>query len=393
MHRIRFANQLRGLAALGVACSHLIGVYWVFPAVVTAATASSPPLPQALPGLFWLVGHPWFNLGPFGVGVFFLISGLVIPISLGTHSRLSFLGARLLRIFPTYVACLLLLVGVIALNAAGWGRPFPYRIGDVVGNALLGYDLVGRPSIDLVNWTLSIELKFYVLVVLLAPWIRRGSVLALLGVGVAVFACDRLIAAGVLGPADPAPSTPGYTASSHLLCLTFMLMGTAFNYHLRGLVRTRTLLAVLAALAGLFVLTWRTSVWAVQFPVVTVNYAYALALFGGLYAVRRHIPANPVLDAMAAISFPFYVLHSILGFSVMRLLMTGAGWPYYPALAAAVLTILAAATLIHRAVERPTIRVGRHLAPRRPVSEASPTRDRGVTDFEASSASRFPGQS
>ena len=89
MSRIRFANQLRGLAALCVAVSHLIGVYWALPDVVSAVTATAPPPPAPYPDLFWLVLRQWFNLGPFGVALFFLISGMVVPFSLERHGRAS----------------------------------------------------------------------------------------------------------------------------------------------------------------------------------------------------------------------------------------------------------------------------------------------------------------
>ncbi len=359
MHRIRFANQLRGIAALAVACSHLIGVFWALPEVVSSATFS-PAQGGPVPGLFWIANLAWFQLGPFGVGLFFLISGLVIPFSLERHSRLSFMLARLLRIYPTYVAALLLQMLVLYGAAQAWGRPFGYGGWTIAANALLIYDLIGQPSIDLVNWTLSVELKFYLLVVLLAGPIRRGSPAALIGAAASILLANAALAR--LGWLDAAPSTPLHTLSSHSLCLTYMLLGTLFNFHLRGKIGTGWLAGSLVTLSLLFVATWQMSVWRAQFPVVTLNYAYALILFAGLYAARRHIPRNPVLDALAAVSFPFYVLHSLLGYSVLRALMVGLGLGYEPALAGALAVVLAACALLHWAVERPTIRAGRRLA-------------------------------
>lgn len=365
--RVRFANQLRGLAALSVAASHLIGVYWAMPDVVSAVTFS-PPQQGPIPAAYALVDHTWFNAGPFGVAIFFLISGMVVPFSLDKHSRLTFIGARLLRIYPTYIAALLLEMAASYLTAATWHRPFTIPPSLILSNALLVYDLVGHPSLDLVNWTLSVELKFYLLVVLLASPIRRGSALTLLAAALAILALNALIAQGYLGDIAALPSSPTYTASSHSLCLIFMLIGTAFNFHLRGLVSTPKTAALLLALTAIFLVTWRLTVWQVQYPLVTANYLYAILLFTFLYVLRRHIPKNPVLDAMAAISFPFYVLHSLLGYILLRALMLGLNLAYAPALAITLPTLIVAATALHYAIERPTARAGQSLARLRPAS-------------------------
>ena len=359
--RIEFANQLRGLAALSVAASHLIGVYWLIPDVVSLVTFS-PPAAGPPPAVISVFVFPWFNFGPFGVAVFFLISGLVIPISLETHGRLGFACARLLRIYPTYIVALLLEMAVLRGASLAWGRPFGWTSRAILANALLLYDLVGVPSIDLVNWTLSVELKFYLLVMLLLPWIRRGSGVALLAAAVAVLAGNAAMAAGLVGDVAAPLSTVSYTASSHSVCLIFMLIGVAFNFHLRRLISTAGLVGLVVLLLAVFTETWRLGVWRDQFPVVTDNYYVAVLLFAALYAMRRWIPANPVLDPMAAISFPFYVVHSLLGYSLLRALMVGAGFSYGVAFAITLPTLLAVAAAIHVAVERPTIRAGRRLA-------------------------------
>jgi peptidoglycan/LPS O-acetylase OafA/YrhL len=141
-----------------------------------------------------------------------------------------------------------------------------------------------------------------------------------------------------------------------------MLIGVAFNFHMRRLLSTAGLVGLVVALLALFTETWRFGVLRDQFPVVTINYYAAVLLFAVLYAARNRIPANPVLDSMAAISFPFYVVHSLLGYSLLRALTVGAGASYGVAFAITLPVLLAVATAIHVAVERPTIRAGRRLA-------------------------------
>lgn len=358
--RIVFANQLRGVAAASVACSHLIGVFWAMRLVVGDASFT-PQQVGPNPPIFALVSQPWFNFGPFGVGLFFLISGLVIPISLEKHTRANFLAARALRIYPTYVAALLIEVAVLYANARYWGRPFGYTRWTILSNCLLIQDLVGQPSIDLVNWTLGVELRFYLVMALAARAVLRGNVAVLLGVALAALGLNAALAGGVLGLNLHGPTPLAAAVSMDSLFIVFMLIGVLFNYHLRGHLGTAALAFWIALLGAIFVLCWRESVLASQYPLVTVNYGYALALFAGLYAVRRWVPDSRVLDALAAISFPFYLVHSMVGYSALKLLMLSWGWGYPAALAAAVAAVVLLATGLHAAVEMPTMQLGRSL--------------------------------
>ena len=79
-------------------------------------------------------------------------------------------------------------MAVLGARRCVWQRPFGWSAGAILANALLIYDVIGEPSIDLVNWTLSVELKFYLLAMLLLPWLRRGSAAALLAVAVTILA-------------------------------------------------------------------------------------------------------------------------------------------------------------------------------------------------------------
>ena len=332
--------------------------------------------------LFGLVAFSWFNFGPFGVAVFFLISGLVIPISLRQHSRRTFLVARLLRIYPTFMAALAVSLLVVWANARWWGLPFPAGPRTVLGNMLLIQNILGEPDVTLVSWTLAIELKFYLVMMLVRPAILSGSVSALFMVGFAALAGNLAATSPALAPwiaAVPQVENVIYWESSGLV---FMLIGVLFNYRLRGLVSLAHALAAGAGLTALFVAVWCTGAFADQYPVVTVNYLYALALFGALFALRGRVPRIPLLDALAAISFPLYLVHSLVGYSALKALTMGAGLSYRAALPVTLILVLAVAALLHVSVERPTIALGKRLSRAGspgggPAADARPlTRDR-----------------
>lgn len=374
--KLVFANQLRGVAALCVAVSHLVGFFWLMQDFLALATMSPQQggAPPAWP--LWLVTHRWFNFGPFGVGLFFLISGLVIPFSLERHSRLGFLAARALRIYPTYLAALIAETALLYAASLYWHRPFVYGWATIAANATLLHPYLVLPSVDMVNWTLGIELKFYVVMAAIAPRVRAGSVAALLGVSCAVLASVLVLARWGAGlGAGLGAAADAFTLEATYV--PFMLVGVLFNYRLRGLLRMPAFLGSGAVLLAIFVVAWRASSIAAQVPEATVNYFTALALFATLFALRRHARPVPLLDWLAGVSYPFYLLHAVLGYSAMKLLMVSGGLPYGAALAVAVGATLGIAWVLHVAVERPTMELGRRLGESSPGGSVTRRLPRG----------------
>ena len=358
--RIPFLSQLRGLAAIGVATSHLLGVFWLQQDVISAATLS-PAQPGLAPDLAALSQYPWLRVGQLGVAFFFLISGFVIPFSLVRNSWISFARKRLLRIYPMYIGAFLLEMAAVYASAQFWGQDFTIDRWAILTNALLVYDVFGYPSLDLVNWSLAAELKFYLLALMLLPAFRRGRMGPLMAASATGLALNAALALGLLGPVDQLPNAIS-TLSHVAVCLAYMLVGTAFNFHYRGLITGRALLAYTLPMLTMFMLSWRLSVWKGYYPSMPTNYLVAAGLFAVAYGLRYKIPTNRALDRVASISFPFYLVHSLLGYSLLRALMGGAGWSYGAALAVTVPSLLGIATLLHWTLERPAIRLGQRLA-------------------------------
>ena len=133
-NKLLFADTLRGLAALAVVISHTL--------IFSGVSAS---------------------LGQFGVGLFFIISGFVIPLSLDRYDRKGFVISRLFRIYPTYWAAFSITVAVAYLQ----GRTYPLI--ELVQYYLIIRDLFGPAALDPIIWTLLIETKFYFLCFVLMP--------------------------------------------------------------------------------------------------------------------------------------------------------------------------------------------------------------------------------
>ena len=354
--KITFANQLRGVAVLCVIVTHYLGIYWGARELVAHYTFA-PVLQGAKPAYMPYSAPPTFNYGPFGVALFFLISGFVIPFSLQKMGSLRFLAARALRIYPCYWAATALMLGAAYLSSCYWRVPFHVDGRQLGGNLLLVNAELGQASTDMVNWTLSVEVKFYLVAVLLWPLLRRAPVVTLLAYPLAVFGLILALPAQArLGPLDISLEN----AKVEAMYTAFLFIGTLFHFAIRGRVAPRLLALAAAAMYALFFAMWPRTALADQYWKVTANYGYALAVFALCYAMRDRFRAARVLDFFAAVSYPLYLIHAVSGYVVMHVLMDQ-GLPYLAAAALALLTVLFAATVLHYAVELPTANAGKRL--------------------------------
>ncbi len=375
--RIAFANQLRGLAAFAVLFSHYFGAFWGKPEDVGKILGIPAPVISDPPqGLIDFGGFDYFNFGPFGVALFFLISGFVIPISLERLGALPFLVARVLRIWPTYIAGF----GLSVLVLAGWhwfhGTPFPYPWSRVfIQAAIVLREWLWVGVIDGIVWTLEIEVKFYVLIAVLF-WLTGTIRLGHLMILAVVFA---IVGAGFGINYEYLLNTHVWwfkrlaIASINFTFFPYMFIGTGFYLLYRNRVAPRWLLLAVMLFLACSALAWivgflgRGTVMASM-----VSYGVALGLFAISYHYRDRFVPHIIPDFLADISYPLYIIHSFPGYLLMNVLVQQ-GWPSYAAMGAATLVALVMAYGLHLLVERPTQQAGRRLAARlRGATDASP---------------------
>lgn len=336
--RFDFADGLRGLAMLCVVLFHYTQTFW-FRRERIGEVMNLPPLPGydgasvALP----------FNLGAVGVGLFLLISGLLIPLSLTRMGALRFAVSRLLRIYPTYWAGLAVTVAALWLagqQGGGWvvtGR-------DVLGHASIAFqDWLGGANIDPVMWTLKVELWFY----------------AFLGAAYALTGKRIKWALWLLLPVVAwLTRFAGVNAFQTIVCyFPLMFVGCWTYFWLTGAAGRAETLAMGAALCAFFV--WVTG-WGD--PLLYASYGLGVALFAAGALWPRWVAAR-WLARVAGVSYAWYVCHSLAGYTLMRYLAQfGTPWWAMVALALAMTWFIALA--INRWVELPTQRLGKRLADR-----------------------------
>lgn len=137
-------NFLRFLAALGVLFVHK------FTTLVNMGY-----LPHFLDFL-----SPFTEYGYLGVNLFFLISGFVITLSSEGRTVGQFISARFIRLFPVFWICLFITTLFILSLSSGH-----ITLPQFLANLTMMPDLYGGYAvIDGSYWTLEIELRFYMLI-------------------------------------------------------------------------------------------------------------------------------------------------------------------------------------------------------------------------------------
>ncbi|MGW0804502.1 acyltransferase family protein [Nonomuraea sp. NPDC002799] len=375
--RLGWLDALRGVGALAVVGEHL--------------------LPWFLPGL-----RPyWFNLGVYGILVFFLVSGYIIPASLERHGDVrAFWVSRFFRLYPLYLSVIVLVL------ALAWWVPVreavPRDGSAVAAHATMLLDVVSVGGVADTMWTLSYEMVFYLVVTalfLIRAHDRSGSLSMVFAAGSVVVG---LVASGaVLVGAWPAYVSCAVfvaglgcvvwgrfrTASACVLglmavvllvlssrvpwlgaaVLAVMFAGTAIHRWERGEGRLWPV-AVTTALVGVAPL-WaiESGWWWVRADVWLTTIALAGATFAGAMALRgRRLPR--VLTWLGLISYSLYLVHHpLLKYFVE---ITGdlrrADLPYqFLMVVLALAVVLAVSALTYRFIERPMQDLGRRLSRRR----------------------------
>lgn len=322
--RLREVDALRGLAALAVVLFHFTTQFGVmFP--------GAPQTPLQ-------VAH-----GHFGVNLFFIISGFVIFMTLDrTESAMDFVVTRFSRLYPAYW------VSVLLTYMITHGLGLPGKLVDAntaVANLLMFHSLFRVPHVDGVYWTLEVELLFYgwMLLLLVLRQLDRVflAVGLLLGLRWIYWAAAQW--AGVDLP---------YIAWRLLILehLPWFVLGLSTHALLSPdtAQRRHRQAAILVIVAILTLLITASPGRA----------ALGMMFFAIVYgAASGHLPVLrlPVLVWLGSISYPLYLLHENIGWSLL-LYWAGRGFAPWLALALTLSLSLLLAHGLSRSVEQPAMR-------------------------------------
>jgi peptidoglycan/LPS O-acetylase OafA/YrhL len=110
------------------------------------------------------ISSPALIAGVTGVDLFFLISGFVIFMTLSEiKSSYEFIVSRLLRLYPTYIV----MMGLTILVIYFFNKPEMPGIKVILANLTMMQPLFFTKYIDVSYWTLTVEMQFYILMLVL----------------------------------------------------------------------------------------------------------------------------------------------------------------------------------------------------------------------------------
>jgi peptidoglycan/LPS O-acetylase OafA/YrhL len=330
--RLAFLDMLRGVAALAVVLAH------------SFTMSAMPYNPIEV-----------FDLGYFGVHLFFLCSGFIIPVSLQNSQSLKrFWLRRVFRLYPLYwlnIVCWLVVVYGLKLGRFQGATFASEPVGSVAANATMLQQLLGFDHLVPLYWTLSLEMLFYIVVSLLFVFRLLPH-----GIGLAwAFISAGVIVEGVL------PLLVGAQSPRILSYLAVMFTGKVWHDFSRGQIEPKA--------------AWRTLLGAMLMSgVLALNIdpasgtlsIHSQGLFGqiGAYALfvfafhRRDRPSPAILLFMGLISYSLYLMHLVIITVVPKTSL-----PLVTMLVWVALTV-AVSSLTYALIEKPAIRLGHALSRR-----------------------------
>jgi peptidoglycan/LPS O-acetylase OafA/YrhL len=321
---------------------------------------------------------PYFNIGACGVGIFFLISGFVIPISARATTSSEYLIRRIFRIYPIAIVTTLAIYLISTYCFNVWISLVAQFNLEITTFSMITamfhiWDIVNADPIRPIFWTLVIEEKFYLLFFIIkrfSPDVQLNRVLMVFYPLLFTFLCVSYV-------------TENTYAASVILrnCtfISFMLLGTLLYFSYTGEIKIRThnilsaclLLSSLVCLllspygkcfdmtSGYYIVERFSlySKWAAVVAYMTAYVAFRIVLYYRTHPILDGWSRNKYICLLANISYPLYVIHqnvntnfpSLVKFRPINSLM-----PF--AIAVAI------SYLLHISIELPSIKLGRRVA-------------------------------
>jgi peptidoglycan/LPS O-acetylase OafA/YrhL len=256
--RFAWLDVLRGWAALCVVFNHF--GYFVPPALNSAV-------------------YQWINPGDYGVFVFFIISGYIVPASLERRGSVrTFWVGRIFRLYPLYLLAVGIAIALWAVHIGSLRGEDSNPATSALSQLLMMSNVLGGQNVPNVVWSLSYEMIFYLLLTaLFAAHLHRRSSRYALAFGVAAVVIGGVLPQAYFNHTLSSPRLVAFAAD-----LT-VLTGLALAVVLRG--APRLLGAGLAALAGLTLLAFNGT-WLAPWEALSI---LALMFTGTmLYRAEQH---------------------------------------------------------------------------------------------------------
>lgn len=339
--RLSFLDLLRVFACMSVLIGHkLYGQYIKY----LSDTNHHDSIQIVLEGI-----NPFIQYGGCGLVVFFLISGYIITHVLQKENSSAFIVKRLFRIYPLYWVA----VGLsILLNKVIMGADFPPLKAFLVSLSLFG-DFFDAPySLGGVEWSLRLEMLFYVTM----------SCLRLSGVidKPITLLCLYFLYVTVLPFLPPFPTHTLWANGYVTLYSIFLVIGSTIYIIEKH--------AGAVAFGGLLILLC-LAIYFYLIPLInpiTIHSNFALTgfvLFFLTWRYFRHIEIHWIISGLANLTYSVYLFHFWL-WDYLHMFYVKINAPEYCSSILIIASLLSICHVMNKYIEKPVVNMGRRVAKR-----------------------------
>ncbi len=352
-HRYENIDALRAIAALAVVVQHFFGD------VIREATDRDGQVYHLAVSAVSV-----FDAGRFGVALFFLISGFVVPFSIkGTDPIRRFAISRFFRLFPA------LWLALLCLGIANSFHGHIPSVPQFLANMTMLPAAFGQQWMSGAYWTLTIEILFYVLsagLFLVGRLYRPGAVAFFAIVLAAATALPILIRSFGL-------PVPVQYISLHLSFLYLgLLLRMALVDRRKGAFAASVVVLLVQAVVllsiGEFSLERRDGFFLVGTVPILTSYLVALCVF--VFSVKTRLPDNAVLSWLGALSYSIYLFHGVAALIVFAWLPLSGTWTDLPIGLASLVLTLGLSLLTYEYLEKPMINLGYRFIKRKSATDS-----------------------
>lgn len=247
-----------------------------------------------------------FEYGRGGVAMFFVISGFVIAHSLRTAApdwRFAgrFMLRRSIRLDPPYWLSIVVVLALGFIAASREGRPYAApQFSTIIAHLFYLQELLRKPEIQVVYWTLTYEIQFY-FVYMLSVWWRHASLQRARNAIVGSAVPGILIALAFVAAVETREWAP------HGIFLNYwdaFMAGTLA--YAAGFQRNNLAAMLLMALVLLMVISAPMTVEVFKSPAALT--AIGLFVAGRVNALSTGMNAKPI-QFLGTISYSLYLMH------------------------------------------------------------------------------------
>ena len=303
--------------------------------------------PNTHSSLKWIIGflHPLFQGGGAGVVIFFLVSGYIITQVLAKEKTIEFLVKRFFRIYPLYIIA----VAVEAtLNHQLNGTPIaPTTL--IKQMSLMGDFFETPHTLKGVEWTLRIEVLFYVVMAIIK---QAGLLDGKLSVALPYVITGIII---FLYSMEPMPGRWTWNFAYINLYTPFLFLGAFYSLLESGRVRTTTCILLTALVIVGYWITipkWQPGSTNSHFA------AYGLGLFIIFWLLRKEMLLPTWARLLSELTYSVYLFHNWMYdwlVSVYRIMNLEILFVHLFSTASLVLICW----LFHLVIEKPAISIGK----------------------------------